>query len=225
MRLVLATGNPGKCREFSAVLGSWGFAVIPQSELGIGSPPETGNTFYDNAMLKAAHARQHCTETVLADDSGLEVDALGGAPGVASACYAGPDADASANLNRLLHDLSGTPPALRTAHFRCTLVLWPKDRELPFVAEGSCTGRILGEPRGQLGFGYDPVFEIPELGRTFAELSPEIKDRYSHRGHALRQLHHLLTGSVWYARHRQHFGAVGTLPGHGTGGAPSLPQA
>ncbi|EQD76382.1 Ham1-like protein [mine drainage metagenome] len=213
MRLVLATGNPGKCREFASIVSAWGFVVVPQAELGIESPPETGSTFYDNAMLKAAHARSRCTDAVLADDSGLEVNALGGEPGVNSACYAGPDANASANLDRLLHNLSGTPLPDRTAHFRCILVLWPPDQEQPFVAEGSCQGRILNEPRGNRGFGYDPVFELPELGLTFGQLSTELKDRYSHRGHALRQLRHKITGSEWYSRHPELFSEGGKRSG------------
>ncbi|MHB1543218.1 MAG: RdgB/HAM1 family non-canonical purine NTP pyrophosphatase [Gammaproteobacteria bacterium] len=201
MRLVLATGNPGKCREFTSIVSTWGFTVVPQTDIGIESPTENGTTFYDNAMLKAAHARQRCTDAVLADDSGLEVDALGGAPGINSARYAGPDTDASANLNLLLRNLSGTPLEQRTARFRCILILWPPDQELPFVAEGSCRGRVLNEPRGNRGFGYDPVFELPELGLTFGQISPELKDRYSHRGHALRQLHHILTSSEWHTQH------------------------
>lgn len=201
MRLVLATGNTGKCREFATILNGWGFSVVPQIELGIETPPETGTTFYDNALLKASHARSRCAEAVLADDSGLEVDALHGAPGVFSARYAGPGADPTANLKLLLHHLSGVPPSQRTAQFRCVLVLWPPDRDQPFIAEGACRGRIANEPRGKWGFGYDPVFELPELGLTFGELPPVLKDRYSHRGRALGQLRTLLIDSGWSTQH------------------------
>ncbi len=191
--LVLATGNPGKCREFEPIITGWGFTVVSQADLGIESVPETGHTFYENAMLKAIHARQRCSDTVLADDSGLEVDALDGAPGINSAHYAGPGSDASANVDKLLQNLVGVPIARRTAHFRCVLVLWPQDRDLPLVATGLCGGRILEAPRGSGGFGYDPVFELPELGLTFGQLSLECKDHYSHRGRALRQLQTLLS--------------------------------
>jgi len=190
--VVLATGNAGKVREFQALLGPE-FAVRPQSEFGVVPVEETGDTFLANALLKARHAARLTGLPALADDSGLEVDALGGEPGVQSARYAGPGADDAANNARLLAALRGVPDAARTARFRCVLV-WVDgpDDELPLVAEGAWEGRILPAFRGSGGFGYDPLFLDPETGLAAAQLSAEAKNARSHRGGALARLKSLL---------------------------------
>ncbi len=195
--LVLATHNAGKLRELAPWVSSLGLEPHTLDEFGIPGPEETGSTLKANALLKAGHARNHCSLAVLADDSGLEVDALEGAPGVATADYAGPGARAEDNIRKLLIALAGLPSDRRTARFRCILVLWPAGRRSPFVAEGVCSGRILAAPRGTGGFGYDPVFEIPELGKSMAEIDRDLKSRYSHRGQALKALQNLLASAGW----------------------------
>lgn len=190
--VVLASGNAGKVREFQALLGpEW--RVRPQSEFGVGPVEETGDTFIANALLKARHAARLTGLPALADDSGLEVDALGGEPGVRSARYAGSGADDAANNGRLLAALDGVPDAQRTARFRCVLV-WVEgpDDESPLVAEGAWEGRILPAPRGSGGFGYDPLFLDPGTGLAAAELDPDAKNARSHRGRALARLRSLL---------------------------------
>ena len=183
--LVLASGNAGKVREFQALLGpAW--RVQPQSEFAVVPVEETGSTFLANALLKARHAAQCTGLPALADDSGLEVDALGGAPGVWSARYAGPLADDEANNVKLLAALSGIPDAQRTARYRCALV-WlsgPRD-ESPLTAEGVWEGRILTAPRGRGGFGYDPLFLDPGTGLAAAEMIEAAKNARSHRGRAM----------------------------------------
>lgn len=186
--IVLASGNAGKVRELQALLGpEW--RVHPQSEFGVQSVPETGDTFLANALLKARHAALCTGLAALADDSGLEVDALGGEPGVRSARYAGPAADDAANNRKLLTALQGVPEAQRTARFRCVLV-WVRgpDDEAPLVAEGTWEGRILSAPRGRAGFGYDPLFLDPDTGLAAAELEAAAKNARSHRGRALAGL-------------------------------------
>lgn len=190
--LVLASGNAGKVREFQALLGA-AWRVRPQSEFAVRSVEETGSTFLANALLKARHAAQAAGLPTLADDSGLEVDVLGGAPGVRSARYAGSEADDVANNAKLLAALTGIPDPLRTARYRCVLV-WlagPED-ETPLIAEGVWEGRILSAPRGGSGFGYDPLFLDPETGLTAAELDAPTKNARSHRGQALARLWSLL---------------------------------
>lgn len=193
--LVLASGNAGKVREFQALLGpAW--RVLPQSEFAVVPVEETGATFFANALLKARHAAQYTGLPVLADDSGLEVDALGGAPGVWSARYAGPGAGDDANNAKLLAALRGIPDAQRTARYRCVLV-WlsgPGD-ESPLTTEGAWEGRILEAPRGRRGFGYDPLFLDPATGLSAAELDEGAKNSRSHRGRALLGLRNLLSGS------------------------------
>ena len=186
--LVLASGNAGKLRELREILGG-GFDVRAQSEFGVGDIEETGLTFVENALLKARHATQTTGLPALADDSGLCVDALGGAPGLYSARYAGTHGDARANIAKLLDALRDVPDARRSAHFHASIVLLrhPTDPQ-PLVAEGSWHGRILHAPRGEGGFGYDPVFLDPELGGSAAELDPALKHRISHRGRALAAL-------------------------------------
>lgn len=188
MELVLATGNPGKLREIRALCQPLGIAVRTARELGFTDEvAEIGDTFEDNARLKAAAVCRALGRPALADDSGLEVTALGGAPGVKSARYAGPSADDAANTAKLLAALTGVPPERRAAAFVCVMVCQrPDGAEL--VAQGRLEGRIALEPAGYNGFGYDPVFELPERGVTVAQLSAAEKNAISHRGQALARL-------------------------------------
>jgi XTP/dITP diphosphohydrolase len=193
-RWVLATSNPGKVAELQSLLVESGLALslVAQSELGVEPPEETGLTFVENALLKARHAAQSTGLPALADDSGLVVPALGGAPGVRSARYAGPGASDAANITRLLAMLAAEP-APRTASFHCVLVaLLSPDDPAPAIASGAWHGEIAPTARGEHGFGYDPVFFDPQLQRTAAELTAAVKNRVSHRGAALRQLTELL---------------------------------
>lgn len=202
-RVVLATGNAGKLREFAALLAPAGFSFEPQSAFGIEPPEETGDTFLANALLKARYAARHSGLPAMADDSGLEVDALGGAPGVRSARYAEDAAEAAgaaiprdeANWRKLLGALAGVPEAGRRARFRCCIVLVrDADDPSPLVGEGAWEGRILEAPRGSGGFGYDPVFApidgagAASGGRSVAELEAAAKNLHSHRAAALRAL-------------------------------------
>jgi XTP/dITP diphosphohydrolase len=188
-RLVVATGNPGKLREFQALLADLPFDIVAQTELGVAAPEETGATFLENALLKARHAAAATHNAAIADDSGLEVDALDGAPGIYSARYAGVGADDAANNAKLLAALRGVPAAQRRARYRCVLVFvaGPAD-PAPATAEGVWEGCIVDSPRGSAGFGYDPHFWLPDLRMTAAELDPAEKNRRSHRGMALRAL-------------------------------------
>lgn len=194
MRVVLATGNLGKLREFADLLGPAGFEFEPLSAFGVESPPETGHTFVDNALLKARHAAACTGLPAMADDSGLEVDALGGAPGVRSARYAAPPGSHAspgdaANVAKLLHELRGVPPDARTARFRCAIALLRHAEDpVPLIGAGTWEGRILEQPCGGGGFGYDPVFEDLASGRSAAELTSAEKHARSHRGTALRAL-------------------------------------
>jgi XTP/dITP diphosphohydrolase len=187
--LIIATGNPGKLREFEALLAGLPFTLTSLKSVGVAAPEETGTTFLSNALLKARHAAAATGAPAIADDSGLEVDALGGAPGVHSARYAGPGADDAANNAKLLRALAPIPPSERSARYRCVLVFveGPGD-PAPLSAAGTWEGRILDAPRGAGGFGYDPYFWLPELGMTAAELDPVEKNRLSHRGRAMREL-------------------------------------
>lgn len=186
-RIVVATGNPGKLAEIRAILEEFRVEVVAQGELGIGEVEETGLTFVENALLKARNAATATGGPAIADDSGLEVDALGGAPGIRSARYAGEPADDDANIERLLAALEGEQN--RGAAFRCVMVLLRHAEDpAPVIAEGVWQGRILTARRGEGGFGYDPVFFDPELGRSAAELPPQEKNRISHRARALREL-------------------------------------
>jgi XTP/dITP diphosphohydrolase len=187
---VLATGNRGKVAELAALLAEAGLdlRVTAQSELGVSAPPETGATFVENALLKARHAARSTGLPAIADDSGLIVAALGGAPGVRSARFAGEHADDRANVAKLLAALDA-PSLDRSARFHCVLVALehPED-PAPLIATGSWAGQIARVPQGKGGFGYDPVFFVPEQGRTAAELEAAEKNRVSHRGAALRRL-------------------------------------
>ncbi len=188
-RIVLATGNAGKVREMGEILAPFGFEVVAQSALEVPEAEETGRTFVENAILKARNAAAHTGLPAIADDSGLEVDALGGAPGIHSARYAGPGAGDADNVAKLLRTLEGVEEARRTARFQCLMVyMRHADDPTPLIFQGTWEGRILTAPRGDGGFGYDPVFLIEALGRTAAELDPATKNRLSHRGQALRAL-------------------------------------
>lgn len=192
--VVIASANAGKIVELARILGPLGYQAIAQAELGVPSPEETGGSFLANALIKAEHAAGYVPDhPILADDSGLEVDALDGRPGVDTATLAGRNASDTANVTRLLELLAPFALTQRTARFVCCLVWIPTNHEGHHVFTGVCRGRITLYPRGSNGFGYDPVFEIPEYGLTLAELSPDIKDSLSHRGQALRQLKAFLT--------------------------------
>ncbi len=189
MRVVLASGNPGKLRELSALLGPLGFDLITQSALRVESPPETGSTFFENALLKARHAARLTGLPALADDSGIEIDALGGRPGVYSARYAGEQASDAENNDKLLEELRGVPQQHRTARYQCVIVFVRHAEDAsPLVASGTWEGTILEAPRGSGGFGYDPLFVPRGFERTAAELEPELKNQLSHRGQALAAL-------------------------------------
>jgi XTP/dITP diphosphohydrolase len=187
--LVIASNNPGKTREFRELLADLPFDVVAQGDLGVPSPEETGSSFLENALLKARHAANLAEAAAIADDSGLEVDALGGAPGIYSARYAGVGADDAANNAKLLAALAKTPLHARTARYRCVLVFVTGASDpAPLTAEGVWEGLIADQPRGSAGFGYDPYFWLAELHRTAAELDPADKNRRSHRGTAMRAL-------------------------------------
>ena len=189
MKVVVATGNRGKLAEFERLLVPLGLECVSQGELGIGEVDETGLSFVENALLKARHAARVTGLPALADDSGLCVDALDGAPGLYSARYAGTHGDAAANIAKLLSALDGIEDAHRDAYFHCTLALLRHpDDPRPLIAEGEWRGRILHAPRGEGGFGYDPVFLDTGTGLTAAELDPATKNRISHRGLALATL-------------------------------------
>ncbi len=193
MKLVLASGNRGKLAEMNAILADIGIELVAQGELGIDDADETGTTFIENALLKARHAARLSGLPALGDDSGLCVDALGGAPGLYSARYAGAHGDANANIAKLLAALRDVPDERRTAHFHCTIVLLRSaDDPAPLIAEGRWHGRILHAPLGTNGFGYDPVFFDDTLGAGAAELDAATKNRVSHRGLALACLRGLL---------------------------------
>lgn len=192
IRIVLATSNPGKLKELSEITQDLPVTFISQDTLGVEPPEETGLTFIENAILKARYAAQITGLPALADDSGLEVDALNGAPGIYSARYAGIGQTGSAHITKLLDALHDVPPAKRHARFRSVLVFMrhPLD-PAPLIAEGVWEGHILEAPQGQGGFGYDPVFmpKGEQDGRSAAELSAPEKNRQSHRGQALVLLH------------------------------------
>lgn len=189
MKLVLASGNPGKLAEFGALLGDLDIDLHAQSEFGLADAEETAPTFVENALIKARHTCRATGLPALADDSGLLVDALDGAPGLHSARYAGGHGDAAANIARLLDALRDLPPERRSAHFYAVIVLLRSaDDPQPLIAEGAWHGCILEAPRGHGGFGYDPVFLDPAHGLSAAEMDPALKHRLSHRGLALARL-------------------------------------
>jgi XTP/dITP diphosphohydrolase len=201
-RLVLASGNPGKLREFRQMLAPLAIEVLPQTELGIAEGDEPHGTFVENALAKARHASQRSGLPAFADDSGICVNALGGAPGVQSARYAGTSAGSREeqdrrNNEKLIAELRDQPD--RRAHYYCVIVLvrHPGDPQ-PLIAEGRWHGEVLAAPRGSDGFGYDPYFLLPELGRTAAELMPDEKNAISHRGQAMQRMVEMLN----YAEYR-----------------------
>ena len=187
--IVLASNNAGKVREFGALLAGLDMDVVPQSQFNVPDIEETGLTFVENAILKARNAANHAHRPAIADDSGLEVDALDGAPGIYSARYAGPGASDRENLEKLLAMLSGVPEEQRSARFQCVLVYLRHALDpTPLICQGTWEGRILTSPRGRGGFGYDPVFFVPTHNCSSAELPPEVKNALSHRGQALQKL-------------------------------------
>lgn len=191
-QVVVATRNPHKVKELAAIFqAEWGLSVIGLEGLGVPEVVEDGNTFEANAIKKAKVASQFLQCPVIADDSGLEVDALHGAPGVLSARYAGPDAEDWENNKKLLQALKGVPKEKRGATFVCVMAFATPDGMIRTV-RGTCTGWITDQPRGTHGFGYDPLFYLPELGCTMAELSPAEKNRISHRAQAVQKLIRLL---------------------------------
>lgn len=188
-KVVLASNNAGKVREINQILAGLDIEVVPQAEFSIPEAEETGLSFVENAILKARHAAQLSGLPAIADDSGLEVDALQGAPGIYSARYAGVGASDADNLNKLLEALQGVPESARTARFQCLMVFMRHGEDpTPLICQGTWEGRILESAQGNNGFGYDPVFYVPERDCSSAQLDAETKNRLSHRGKALKQL-------------------------------------
>ena len=188
-KIVLASGNAGKLREFNQVLADFDYEVVPQSHFSVPDAVEDGLSFVENAIIKARHACRLTGLPALADDSGLEVDALQGAPGIFSARFAGEGAGDAANNAKLLELLKDVPDAQRTARFQCLLVLMRHaDDPTPLICQGSWEGRIVRQPSGSNGFGYDPLFYIPELDRCSADLASAQKNQLSHRGQAVAKL-------------------------------------
>ena len=196
-KVVLASNNPGKVREFSALLKEFDIEVLPQSAFGVPEAEETGLTFVENAIIKARNACEHTGLPALADDSGIEVDALNGAPGIYSARYSGPGAADEANNLKLLEAMANVPDEERTARYVALIVLMGHAGDpTPIICEGTWEGTILREERGEGGFGYDPLFWVPTHDCASAELAPEEKNRVRHRGVALRKLIAALRGDA-----------------------------
>ncbi len=188
-KIVLASGNRGKLKEFQQLLQGCGFEVLPQSDFNVPEAEETGLSFVENAILKARNAATHTGLPAIADDSGLEVDALKGQPGIYSARFAGPEASDADNNRKLLKLLDGVKDSERSARFQCLLVFMRHEHDpVPLVCQGSWEGIILHQPQGDNGFGYDPLFYVPEQQCSSAELAPETKNRISHRGQAMAKL-------------------------------------
>jgi XTP/dITP diphosphohydrolase len=186
-RVVLATGNPGKLRQFSELLDGAGFVLVRQSDFGIEPPPETGNTFLENSLIKARNAARLAGLPAIADDSGIEVDALGGRPGLYSARYAGEGASDEQNLRKMLQELENVPAQERTARYRSVIVFVEDAGDpAPLVGEGVWEGAIAREPLGSGGFGYDPIFIPHGQARTAAEMPATLRNELSHRGQASR---------------------------------------
>ncbi len=188
-KIVLASNNAGKAREITEILASYHISVVPQSEFGVPEIPETGLTFVENALLKARNACHHTGLPALADDSGIEIDALKGAPGIYSARFAGENASDEENLQKVLTELKDIPEAQRNARFQCLMVLLQHENDpTPLIFQGTWEGQILNKPQGENGFGYDPVFYVPEHQCSSAQLTAEQKNALSHRGQALKAL-------------------------------------
>ena len=196
-RIVLASGNAGKVAEIARLLEDLDIEVIPQSAFGVADADEAGTTFAENALIKAQHAATETGLPAIADDSGICVDALDGRPGVYSARYAGPGATDDRNNDLLLTELEGVPDEKRGAAFHCVACFVAPNRDEPLIAEGEWRGTILHERRGAGGFGYDPLFYVPELGKSSAELSPQEKNARSHRGQAIAKLSRKLHAIEW----------------------------
>lgn len=187
--IVLASNNAGKLREFNQLLHSAHIQVVPQGKFDIPEALEDGLSFVENAIKKARHAASHSGCPAIADDSGIEVDALHGAPGIYSARFAGAGASDQANLELLLERLADVPEAQRTARFQCLIVYLRHAQDpTPLICQGTWEGRILREPRGENGFGYDPIFYVPTHDCSSAQLAPAVKNSLSHRGQALQKL-------------------------------------
>ena len=192
-RIVLATGNAGKLKEIREIFSGVDVGIVAQSDFDTPEAIEDGLSFVENAIIKARNAAAHTGLAALSDDSGIEVDALNGEPGIHSARYAGDD---ESNIQRLLRELEGVPEEKRTARFQCVMVyLRHANDPVPVIAQGAWEGKILMSPQGQGGFGYDPVFYVPELDCSAAELSATDKNRLSHRGQALSQMLDYLASS------------------------------
>jgi XTP/dITP diphosphohydrolase len=188
-KIILATSNLGKIAEFQALFSSLPYEIAPQKDLNIGDVEETGLTFVENAIIKARHAAQCSGLPAIADDSGLVVDALGGEPGIYSARYAGEHRDAQACIEKLLFNLQDISTEKRQAYFHCSLVYMRHAKDpSPIIAQGICSGVVLDAPRGEYGFGYDPVIFIPEHNCSMAELPMSVKNQISHRSKALKEL-------------------------------------
>lgn len=188
-KIVLATGNQGKVREMADILADFGFDVVAQSEYNVSDVAETGTTFIENAIIKARHAAKETGLPAIADDSGLEVDALNGAPGVYSARYSGEGATDQKNIDKMLAAMEGIPAEKRTARFHCVLVLMKHENDpTPLICHGTWEGHITTEQKGENGFGYDPIFWVSEDNCSSAELEPARKKQLSHRGQALKKL-------------------------------------
>jgi XTP/dITP diphosphohydrolase len=193
-KIVLASNNAGKLREINQLLASEQIQVVPQRDFNIPDAVEDGLSFVENAIKKARHAASLSGLPAIADDSGIEVDALSGAPGIYSARFAGPDASDEENLQKLLERLAEVPEARRSARFQCLMVYMRHAEDpTPLICQGTWEGRILFEPRGENGFGYDPVFYVPSHNCSSAELSPAVKNSLSHRGQALQKLLQVLS--------------------------------
>lgn len=188
-KIVIASGNAGKLREFQQLLASCGFEVLPQSDFNVSNADETGTTFVENAIIKARHACQQTGLPAIADDSGIEVDALHGRPGVYSARYSGDNANDQSNNQKLLAELNGVPTEKRTARYHAVLAFMRHAEDpTPILCHGTWEGIILTEPRGENGFGYDPLFFVPTHNCASAELDKAEKNRISHRGKAMAEL-------------------------------------
>ncbi len=192
-QIVLASGNAGKLREFAQMLAAFHLDVVPQSQFNVPEVAETGLSFVENALIKARNAAQHTGLPAMSDDSGIEIDALKGAPGIYSARFAGAQATDAQNNALLLEKLTSVPDDKRTARYHCVIVYMRHAQDsMPIICQGTWEGRILHEAHGSNGFGYDPFFYVPTHDCTSAELTPEVKNNLSHRGQALRALQAVL---------------------------------
>lgn len=197
MKIVLASSNPGKIRELQEMLQALPIEIVPQSALGVSDADETGLSFIENAIIKARHAADITGLPAIADDAGIAVAALDGAPGIYSARYAGTKASSAENIQKLLTALENVPDGQRQACFYCVLAFVNHAKDpTPLICEGVWHGTILREPSGQGGFGYDPIFYVPSEGKSAAELTPAVKNRISHRGLALQSLLQKIPGKL-----------------------------